>query len=260
FEEVLLRDFERALELDPRNLGILDNVASTYEFLRRYAESATLRDSALAIEPDDAGTKVFRAFLELDSKADTRPLHQTIDSIRKKNPAAIQNVADSWFICALAERDAAAAANALSALGENTFGRDAVVFNRTFGEGLVAPMTKDEAKARAAFAAARTQQEKVVQTQPNYGPALCILGAIDAGLGRKEYALREGRHAIELMPVERDAINSAHMIEYFAMIAAWVGDKDLACEQLASAIRLPGSLSYGQLKLFSNWDPLRGDS
>jgi hypothetical protein len=44
-----------------------------------------------------------------------------------------------------------------------------------------------------------------------------------------------------------------------AMIAAWVGDKDLACQQLASIIRRPSSPSYGQLKLLPFWDPLRGD-
>ena len=90
-------------------------------------------------------------------------------------------------------------------------------------------------KARAAFTAARAEQEKIVQAQPNYGPPLCVLGLIDAALGRKEEALREGRRAVELLPVEKDAINGAHMIEYLAMIAAWVGDKDLACEQLASS-------------------------
>ncbi len=45
----------------------------------------------------------------------------------------------------------------------------------------------------------------------------------------------------------------------YAVIAAWTGEKDLACEQLAIATRLPGSLSYGQLKLLPYWDPLRGD-
>jgi hypothetical protein len=49
------------------------------------------------------------------------------------------------------------------------------------------------------------------------------------------------------------------MVKYLAMIAAWVGDKDLACEQLAIAIRNPSDLSYGQLKLMPFWDPLRGD-
>jgi TolB-like protein/Tfp pilus assembly protein PilF len=260
FEEALPY-FERALELDPRKLDMLWNTAGYYQCLRRYAESATLWDRALAIEPNDAGIKLDRAFLEFDWKADTRPLHQTIDSIREKNPAAIQKIPPYWFACALAEHDAVAAANALVALGENTFGDGAVAFNRTFCEALLARMMKDEAKARSAFAAARTQQEKIVQAQPNYGPALCVLGVIDAGLGRKEDALREGRRAIELMRLEKDSFNGTHMIAYFAVIAAWVGEKDLACEQLAIAARLPFhvTISYGRLKLLPDWDPLRGD-
>jgi serine/threonine-protein kinase len=257
FEEAL-RDFERALELEPRTLDLLQNTADNYQLLRRYAESATLRDRALAIEPDDAATKLGRAFLELDWKADTRPLHQAIDSVREKNPAAVQSAAYYWWICVLAEHDAAAAANALEALGEN-FNFNAIQFNRAFLEGLLARMTKDEAKGRAAFTAARTQQEKIVQAQPSYGPALCVLGLIDAGLGRKEDALREGRRAVELMPVEKESLKGAHMIEYFAIIAAWVDEKDLALQYLAKATQLPGTLSYGQLKLLPYWDPLRGD-
>ena len=62
--------------------------------------------------------------------------------------------------------------------------------------------------------------------------------------------------------MERDSVNGLHMIEYLAMTAAWVGEKDLACEQLAKAIRYPmypSDVSYGELKLMSDWDPLRGD-
>ena len=147
----------------------------------------------------------------------------------------------------------------MEALGKNTFGNDAVQFGRAFGEGLIARMTNDGSTARAAFTAARTEQEKRVQAQPNYGPPLCVLGLIDAGLGRREEALREGRRAVELLPVATDFTNGLHMIEYFAMIAAWVGEKDLACEQLSIAARLPGYVAYGELKLLPWWDPLRGD-
>ena len=86
-----------------------------------------------------------------------------------------------------------------------------------------------------------------------------MLGLIDAALGRKEEALREGRRAVELLPAEKDAINGPGMIQYLAVIAAWVGDKDLACQQLATAVGRPGAPSYGQLKLIPFWDPLRGD-
>ena len=67
----------------------------------------------------------------------------------------------------------------------------------------------------AAFTAARAEQEKVVQAQPNYGPPLCVLGLIDAALGRKEDALREGRRAVELLPVEKDALNGTRMVALF---------------------------------------------
>jgi hypothetical protein len=120
-------------------------------------------------------------------------------------------------------------------------------------------MTNDEEAARAAFTVARVEQEKAVQAQPNYGPPLCVLGLIDAGLGHKKEALREGRRAVELLPVRKDAINGPLMIAYLAMIAAWIGEKDLACEQLSIAIRSPSTLSYGQLKLLPFWDPLRKD-
>jgi len=87
-----------------------------------------------------------------------------------------------------------------------------------------------------------------------------VLGLIDAGLGRKEEALSEGRRAVELLPVEKDALVGPAMIKYLAMIAAWVGKKDLACEQLAIASRLPGGVTYGNLKLLPYCDPIRGDA
>src|SRR6266403_1094368 len=254
-----IRNLERAIKLDPRNFFTLQQRSLSYSALRRYPETASALDRALEIAPKDAETRVGRATVDLDWRADPRPLHRAIELLRAESPRAVENAADSWFICALAEHDAPAAANALVALGENYFSDDAVRLSRAFGEGLLARMTKDEGKASSAFTAARAQQEKIVQAQPDYGPALCVLGLIDAALGRKEKALREGRHAIELMSVEKDSINGTHMIAYFAIIAAWVGEKDLACEQLTIATRLPGSLSYGQLKLLPYWNPLRGD-
>ena len=254
------RNLERAADLDPRNVDILQQIALSYADLRRYADEKLALDRALAIEPNDAEMKETRASADFDWKADTRPLHQTIDSIRATNPAAIPSIAGDWLNCALAERDAVAAKNALLGSGENPPLHDeAVHFNRPFITGLIARMMKNDDEAHAAFTAARAEQEKTVQAQPDYGPPLCVLGLIDAALGRKEEALREGRRAVELLPVEKDAINGPLMYAYFAMIAAWTGDKDLACEQLAIAIRYPSSLSYGRLKLLPFWDPLRGD-
>jgi len=206
--------------------------------------------------------KAERASVELDRRADARPLRQIIDSIRATDPAVAPTIAEFRLLCALAEHDTAGAENALMALGEGPVRlvrANNVVFPRPFIEGLIARMVKDDDKARAAFTAARAEQEKAIKAQPNYGPALCVLGLIDAALGRKEEALREGRRAIELLPAEKDAFQGPVMLKYFAVIAAWVGDKDLACEQLETVIRGPSDLSYGQLKLMPSWDPLRGN-
>ncbi|HEU5245618.1 MAG TPA: FlgO family outer membrane protein [Candidatus Udaeobacter sp.] len=254
------RNLKRALDRDPRNGFILQEMAGQYLFLRRYGEAKALLTQVLTFEPERIDTKAMLASIEFQSKAETQPLHRFIDTVRTTTRAALPSIAEPWLTCAFAERDAAAAKGALIASGQNTpLNNEAVHLSRPFVEGVIARMTKDYDKARSAFITARAEQEKVVQAEPNYGPALCVLGLIDAGLGRKEEALREGQRAVELLTVEKDAIQGPAMIKYFAMIAAWVGDRDLACEQLASVIRRPSDLCYGELKLLPFWDPLRGD-
>jgi serine/threonine protein kinase/tetratricopeptide (TPR) repeat protein len=259
-QEKALRELERAIDLDPRNSILLRNIALSYKSLRRYGEEEAILDRELEIRPNDVYLKGARAFVDLDWKANTRPLHALIDSIRATNSVAMPEIADKWLTCAFAERDAAAAANALAARGERSLGNELVKYSPLFMEGLIAQMTQDDAKARAAFTAARAEQEKLVRANPDDAGALSVLGLIDAALRRKEEALREGRRAVELLPVEKDVLNGARMIAGLARIAATVGDKDLACEQLTHASRLPNAIvTYGQLKLLPFWDPLRGD-
>jgi TolB-like protein/Tfp pilus assembly protein PilF len=262
-QEESLHNLQRAVELDPRNLYTLQQIALSYQRLQRYAESIATLDRALAFVPENAETRADRGIVYLFWKADTRPLHQTIDAILAQGPDAIVRAGVIWFVCALAERDPAAAERALVALGDNpSVHEGAIILSHSFGEGLLARMNKDEARARTAFEAARTQQEKIVQAQPDYGPALCVLGLIDAALGRKDVALDEGRRAIALTPLEKDVVNGTYVLQYFAITAAWAGEKELALQQLEAGVRAPvtsGMASYGFLKLVPVWDPLRGD-
>ena len=147
------------MELDPRNFNTLQQISLSYQYLGRYAEAIAALDRALAIVPDNVETRANRAEYELFWKAGTRPLRQTIDAILVQGPGAIARAASSWFDCALAERDPAAAERALVALGDNPWwGDSAIRLSRSFGEGLLARVTKDEARARTAFEAARAQQ------------------------------------------------------------------------------------------------------
>ena len=262
-QEEGLRNLQRAVELDPRNSNSLQQIALSYHYLARYAEGIAALDRALSIAPENVETRALRGQFELFWKGDTQPLHQTIDAILAQGSGAIARVADTWFQCALAERDVAAAERALVALGDNPCWVDSAInLSRGFGEGLLARMTKDETRAHAAFEAARAEQEKVVQGQPEYGPTLCVLAMIDAGLGRKDVALEEGRRAIALTPLEKDVNNGSRVLQYFAITAAWAGEKELALQQLATGLRAPVAstiASYSGLKLLPFWDPLRGD-
>ena len=258
-QEEGLRSLQQALDLDPRNLEVMAQLSNSYAWLRRYADQAAILERALAISPKEIDTRLTRATVDLNSRAETRPLRTTIQSILAENPGAAKSVADSWTGLALCERDTSATERALAAFEPDAWGENALFPNHVFGEGLLARMTGDKVRAHAAFTAARAKQAKVVEAQPDYAPAIALLGLIDAGLGRKEEALREGRRAVELLPVAKDYDAGTEMIKYLAMIAAWIGEQDLALEQLSIASRLPAGLHYGELKLHPFWDPLRGD-
>jgi serine/threonine protein kinase len=118
-EEEGLHNLQRAVELDPRNLYTLQQIALIYQRLQRYAESIATLDRALASVPENPETRADRGLVYLFWKADTQPLHQTIDAILAQEPNAIVRAGVIWFVCALAERDRAAAERALVALGDN---------------------------------------------------------------------------------------------------------------------------------------------
>ncbi len=161
---------------------------------------------------------------------------------------------------ALCERSAAAAARALKNYpSEGVVLQGGVNFPHAYYEGYVARVQGDSAKAKAAFTVARSEVEKTVEKQPDFSAALSLLGLIDAGLERKEEAIREGRRACELLPISKDAIDGAILAVNLAQIYAWTGEKDSAIEQIAAVERVPNQLSYGLLKLAPRWDSLRGD-
>jgi serine/threonine-protein kinase len=82
---------------------------------------------------------------------------------------------------------------------------------------------------------------------------------IDACLGNKEDAIREGKRAIELVPISKDAMLGTGLLENLALIYAWTGEKALACKILEDLTAIPSGISYGPLRLNPDWDPLRSD-
>ena len=107
--EKSLEEMNQALELDPRNFSILQQLSLTYEALRRYKEMAATLDSALAIAPKDVPSRLRRAWVNLQSHADTSEMHTTIGRILAEDPTAAPVLVNQWLDLALFERDAGAA-------------------------------------------------------------------------------------------------------------------------------------------------------
>jgi serine/threonine protein kinase/tetratricopeptide (TPR) repeat protein len=258
--EKSLEEMKQALELDPRNFSILQQISITYEGLRRYKEMAETLDRALTITPKDIPSRVRRALVDLESHANPKPLHATIETILAEDPNAAPFLVDQWLFLALRERDSAAAQRALAAMPEDGCYDENIPFPNGWCEGLAARFRGDELAARAAFTNARKELAQTLRDQPDYAAALCALGVVDAALGNRKDAIREGERAVDLMPVSKSAVEGPMLIQYLAVIYAWTGEKDRAIERLAEAAKLPGSqVTYGQLRLDQLWDPLRGD-
>ncbi|HKS31584.1 MAG TPA: protein kinase, partial [Chthoniobacterales bacterium] len=218
-----VRNFRRASELDPRNTFRLYTLATTCYFMRDYEQVHDILTRLLALEPKNVAARTWRAGLEIDRHADTRPLHAEIEKILAEDPAQAESddIKPARFFLALFERDFAAADRAVAALPrQNSVGGDSEL-SRDFWMGLVARMKGDMATAQAAFTAARTDREKQVQAHPDNGPFLSGLGVIDAALGRKEEALREGRRAIELTPLSKNSLHGFAVLTDFAVICSW---------------------------------------
>ncbi len=253
------KNLERAIELDPQNRGFLKQLADSYVCLRQYADAERVLDRVIALAPKDSSMRAYRASIELEWHADPHPLSSTIRAIIAEDSREAQNIAELWLKASLCERDFDGARRALAALPIAGCYYDTIPFPRSWCEGVAARMRGDTAAAHAAFAKTRAETAKLIADQPDYAEALCVLGMADAALGNKEDAIREGRRAVELTPVSKNAIAGPSLIECLALIDAWTGEKDLALHQLAVAVSTPGFLSYGELRLHPYWDPLRGD-
>jgi adenylate cyclase len=254
-----LHNLQKGLELDPHNVYVLRQISLTYQILRRYAEMVAVLDRALALDPTDIDSRIGRARAELHWRADTQPLHKTIHAILASDPSAAENLADWWFDLALCERAPSEIRAALAAISEAGVRDEGLIFPRAYCQGMADLARSNSSSARAAFLKARAEQEKAIRDQPEYGAPVCVLGMIDAALGRKDEAIAEGRRAAEMLPVTKEPINGANVMKSLAAIYALCGEKDLAIEQIRTTLEHPGDLSYGLLKLHPYWDSLRGD-
>lgn len=245
-----IRDAERAAELDPRNPFVINELIESYMAVRRFTDAEHLADKAIRTSVSQNGylwglksqtliatgrIKEAAAVLE-DSPLDIRRFYRTV-------------------MAAIFARDFARASQLL----KNATAMEEQGTNTSFLRGLIARAELDAPKAQSSFQSARDRILRELRDRPDDPDLISNLSLADAGLGRKEDALREARRALELCPLSRDAVDAPIYQTALAQVYAWNGESDAALSELEKVVRLPQGPNYGELRFNPAWDVIRGD-
>jgi TolB-like protein/Tfp pilus assembly protein PilF len=254
-----LKNLEKAVELDPRNPKMVNGLSLVYDLLRRYDDEAALFERAAVANPSRRNhSQMVRVQIELD-RGDLKAAHSFLATLPADYDQNGQ-MTSTRLTLALYERDFDRAAKVLaSRKQEELVGNGGTLVPASYWQGVIARDKGDQAAAKESLGRARTAIEAKLAGQQDDPILLATLGLIDAGLARKEDALREGRRAVELRPISEDADEGAILLGSLAMIYAWVGDLNAAMDQLIFLAKTPGGPAYGQLKYDPAWDALRSD-
>ena len=141
--------------------------------------------------------------------------------------------------------------------------------SRSFCQASTALARGDVALARRLFDALRPAFEANVRESPDDAERHARLGKLYGYLGRKEDAIREGRRAVELMPVSKNAFRGPQFADILALVYAWTGEADQAITLIERLLSTPGAVTWeditsssvtvAELRLRWEWDPLRNN-
>ena len=241
-------NLRKATELDPRDVEAGYWRGMTYFEMRRYSEYEQLltKDAASG----DPWSQCWLARIKL-AQGDPVAAQSLLDQV----PLDFRPAREVWwprFDAALYLRDYDAASRVIASTPGEWADEAAVA------EGQVARARGDKQKALAAFATAREKTDAI------WGPKddidhMKAVSEIDAGLGRKDEAIREAQRAVDLTPIAKDPLERTYSVVNLALVYAWTGERDRALEQLEFVAAIPAGPTYGDLLLNPCWDSLRGN-
>jgi TolB-like protein/Tfp pilus assembly protein PilF len=253
------RDFSTAVALDPRNPNAYNLLADTYNLQRKPLLAAQVYDRVLA-----AGERMpivfFRRDLALfNGTGNSTELRRVLSENPDMDIGGGQTPVRVFL--ALIDGNFAEAERVLAASPREDF-QDidySFYYPKAWFEAMIARAKDDSARATAAFSTARTILEQRLAVKPEHARTLAVLAQVDAGLGRKELAIQEAQHAVDLMPLSKDVYDGALVLEGLAQVYTWTNEPDRAIELLQKLVAMPGYTNYARLKLHPMWNPLRGD-
>ncbi len=249
-----IRHLKNAMELDPRNPNIAANISVVLARMRRYQEAETYIDMALRLAPDQVYTYGMKLLNTLHWKGDLKKCRRILERMPEREPAFYNWF---WIFQETNERKYEAALNRLDRIPIEIFQEESRFAPKSLMRAEVLSLMKQNEAARAEYEKARIFLEEAVKEKSDYAAVYSSLGKAYAGLGRKEDAIRNGKKAMELVPLSIDKFMAPDYIADMAQIYVMVGEYDQALNEIETLFREQSWFSVNGLKLQPMWDPLR---
>jgi TolB-like protein/class 3 adenylate cyclase/Tfp pilus assembly protein PilF len=252
--EVAQKHYQAAAQLDPRNIGILLTLAETFQGIRRFDEARAVIDRALELAPGNEAALGAKAS---SFQAEGR-LNEAAEVLAKAPPnsqeerLAFARAAQFYYERRFDEAIAQIQQNTPAAFANDPSTLTLIGYCQKFAGH------SDEARATftRAAAAMKPTPDSVVVIDARKLP--CYLAWVYAGLGEKEKALEQARHAIT--DYDNDALVKPFAEASLAIVEAQTGDIDSAIAALPHLLEVPNGEIGSELQLNPLWDPLRKDA
>jgi len=247
---------EKALEFDPLHTITVANLGETLMMLRQYEKAERILDMAISQSPDWDLSYSWKAMLYMLAEGHTDKAR----TVLKKAQEYISSPNLSFLITLITldvyDRKYQEALDKLSELSESTDDQYFFVPNALRRAQIYDYMNEKEL-AKEHYDEARIILEARIKERPEDERFHSSLGIAYAGLSRKEDALREGRLAVDILPVSKDAMRGLSRVEDLARIYVMTGEYDPAIDQLAFLLDRSSKISVPLLRLDPAWSPLR---
>jgi serine/threonine protein kinase/tetratricopeptide (TPR) repeat protein len=258
FEEALA-NIKRASELDPLSNIKASELGETFELMRNYPEAMRYYNRAISLAPDVPGAYYDKSGLYLLWEGNKEKARMVIEQAAQnigsfgEDPFLVLmsvrlNVLDGKYQEALAQ---------LSSCKVEAFSSQFVFIPKAQVYAQINGLMGNKEVEQAQYESAASILETRIQQEPNDARFHSSLGIAYAGLGRKQDAIREGRLAVGLLPVNKDAMRGYSRATDLARIYVMVGEFDLAIDHIEFLLSIPGGLSIPLLRLEPVWAPLR---
>ncbi len=165
----------------------------------------------------------------------------------------------NWYLLGMLERNYQEVLDRLAATPFKSFQEAQFYIPIDLARASVYHAMDETALAKSRAESARLELEKLISERGEDTRLYAPLGLTLAYSGRKQDSIREGRRAVNLYPVSKDAFEGVRYVMNLAKIYAVVGEHEQALDQLEFLFSIPCGNNYSVpiLNLDPVWDPLR---